>query len=125
MAGDSQTGGGGSVYWTIDVDKLDFVREETACQDGDGRGRRFHETGRDRDGVTGKDRFTISIKVPDDDKEAAIFRKMLQQASSQRGRVTFTLPIEDNPNQIRITWGNRPSRGKSASRRKAPRRRGR
>lgn len=105
MAGDSQTGGGGSVHWSIDVDKVDYKRAETICEDhGDGR---FHQRGRDRDGVARRDRFTVSIRIPDNRNEARKLRRLLGGADdgSQRGRVTFTLPIERHKDQIRITWG--------------------
>jgi hypothetical protein len=108
MAGDSQTGGGGSVVWKVDVDKVDLNPQKTACEDhGSGR---YHQRGRDTDGVEGVDNFTISIKIPKGKAAADLLAVMgAADTVSEPGRVVFPLPVEEwQPNQINIRWGGQP-----------------
>ena len=113
MGGDSQTGGGGSVFWSVDVDNVDNNPVETTCEDHGGG--RYHQRGHDNDGVAGIDKFTISIRIPEQALDAQALLAALQGAdTSEAGRVKFALPIERHKDQIRITWGNHPvaARGK-------------
>jgi hypothetical protein len=107
MAGDSETGGGGSVTWAVNVDKIDTDPVETDCQDlGSGK---YHQRGRDKEDTDGKN-FTISIKAPG--VSASQYKAQLQLpativADDVNGRISFTLPIDRNErNQIKISWGD-------------------
>ena len=106
MAGDANAGGGGSVYWSVDVDRIDSSPVVTDCVDlGSGR---YHQRGRDRDGDYGAN-FTVTIKLPDGFNSARDYLEHLKGVAvdSADGRFSFPLPIEDDPKQIRITWGDR------------------
>lgn len=105
MAGDSQTGGGGSVTWYVKVDDVDASPQNTICEDH-GRGQ-FHQRGRDKDNTVTD--FKIRILRPKKYADTASYLNDLRNAirDGGDGRVEFTLPIDkDETDQIRITWGN-------------------
>jgi hypothetical protein len=108
---DQNTGGDGSVRWTIDAEN---VREHQVNR----RENNSHvETGVDRSGKPG-DWFTISIKVPREIRSKAEFLARLRDADDKiwsikedpdpdEQRVEFNLRIEPKtPDQIRISWGS-------------------
>jgi len=125
MSGDANAGGGGSVYWTVDVDKGDNDPTKTNCENrGNGR---YHQRGRDLDGVPNNDNFTITLRVPQTFNSASDYLNHLRTVGTitqagDPGHVQFTLPIEDPPSgdkvQINIHWGGQVSdtgRNKKAS----------
>ena len=107
---DQNTGGDGSVRWSIDADNV-RVHESRHLDNG-----RLNHHGVDRTGMPGKDWFTVSIEVPKQfEGDAAKYLAALKgdgvfglrADDRDPGRVYFNLPIERmNHDQIRISWGN-------------------
>jgi hypothetical protein len=98
MAGDSEIGGGTSVHWKVDatnVNKGDTNDNHGGSQDHG----THHQHGRDQDGKIGSN-FTVSIKLPNGWSRD----KFTGQMSERGGRIEFELPIEVEPNQIRVRW---------------------
>src|SRR5262245_23800568 len=115
-----QTGGDGSVKWSIDADS---VKEHSSTHELSGR---LKHSGIDKTGNPG-DPFTISIKVPSHFKTAEAYLEELRNPKSVWGihpepngelRVFFNIPIERmTHDQIRVSWGNsvnvlKPPQGK-------------
>src|SRR5690242_8730593 len=116
MAGDANAGGGGSVYWSVDVDDVDNT--ETSCQDN-GNGR-YHQRGKDKGGAANES-FTITLRAPvgmTADQYVAKLQTPGVINAVDAQHVQFTLPIEDNPQdkvQINVHWGGKvASLGKRA-----------
>ena len=91
---ESNTGGGGSVQWSIDCKHL----KETGYLP-------FQKTRHTVWGVSGtgrekKDKFTVSIALPEG-VSLEQFKKGLKGAGR---RVVFKIPITRNPKQITIRW---------------------
>ena len=96
--GDSETGGGASVYWNINAND---VRPGESHDQQAGNGRK--QDGRDREGTIG-DFFKVSIKIPAGGLPPEL--AALQPDPNDPQRVFFNLRIEDDKKQIRISWGN-------------------
>lgn len=119
---DQNTGGDGSVRWTIDAEN---VREHRAIRLENNR---HEETGVDRSGKPG-DWFTISIKVPRDIGSKEEYLRRLREGDlvwgirgdpdDDENRIEFNVRIEEKtPNQIRVSWGSsghvhRPEQGQA------------
>jgi hypothetical protein len=109
---DQQTGGDGSVRWSLVADNVDRT-ETTFRHEGEGIGR-LHQRGVDRDGKIG-DWFTVSIEVPEEIGSVEAYLKALMSGEGLFGikpdpdgekRVFFNVRIEEyNPDQIRVSWG--------------------
>ena len=107
---DTQTGGDGSVKWSIDADN---VRDHESKHAENGR---LTHTGVDRSGRPGKDWFTVSIEVPVQfGGDAAAYLQALKgdgvlglRIDERDGnRVYLNLPIERmHHKQVRVSWGN-------------------
>jgi hypothetical protein len=111
MSGDANAGGGGSVYWTVDVDNADDTK---TGDDNRGNGR-HKQRGKDLDGAPGDD-FTITLRVPQTFNSATDYVNFLQGGTAfttlDPRHVQFTLPIEwiTNDNvQINVHWGGQVS----------------
>ena len=119
--GGHNSGGGGSVYWRID---LDHVPKVTTRPQDDGRG--WTEGGHDPDPAKIDDQwFTVSIQVPAEFTGASArenYLKALRDPQSPWGirehpkdpnRVYLNVKIEhqdeDRPSQIRTSWGRSPN----------------
>jgi hypothetical protein len=96
--GDSETGGGGSVYWNLVANNV-LDGESHDKKVGNGR----QQDGRDLDGAVG-DFFTVSIKLPANGSSVT-----MTPDPNDRTRVFFNLPIGIDPKQIRISWGVSPN----------------
>jgi hypothetical protein len=107
---DQNTGGDGSVRWSIDADNVK-LHESRHSDNG-----RLNHHGIDRSGTPGKDWFTVSIEVPKQfDGNAAKYLEALKGGGPfglraderDSNRVYFNVPIEKmNHDQMRISWGN-------------------
>jgi len=108
MAGDANAGGGGSVYWSVDVNNGDDSNINCA-KDSSGH---HHQRGKDRDGGPGEN-FTVTIRIPQGE-QPNVYLGNLRNAinvTPDNGHVTFTVPIEDlgptdDHKQINIKWGD-------------------
>ena len=103
MAGDNNTGGGGSVKWTVHANKVKKTETKDKHTGSDETGNHEQE-GRDQDGDPGE-KFTVSIKVPAGKTPEQFIREfaLTEDAGS---RVYFNLLIEKEvSDQIRISWG--------------------
>ena len=98
--GDNNTGGGGSVQWSIDVKHAGLKAADGTSTD---MGQQNHG-GHDLDGEVG-DLFTVSIKVPGGDSAQAYINELKTKLSPDGNRIFFNLPIEKHDNQIRVSWG--------------------
>jgi hypothetical protein len=106
---ETQTGGDGSVRWSIDADN---VKEHASLHENTGR---LKHSGIDKTGHPG-DPFTISIRVPGHFTSVEAYLKELLDPKSEWGikaapdgerRVYFNIPIERmTHDQIRVSWGN-------------------
>ena len=90
MAGDSNTGGGGSVHWTVNTPNGGL-------------------TGRDPDGQKDTD-FTVIIRVRPGMSAAQFAARLRQVITPDGDHVYFNLPIEDRGEdppqpQIQVVWG--------------------
>jgi hypothetical protein len=111
--GDNNTGGGGSVRWSINANSV-----EAADVTGDGP---HYLEGHDKDGDVG-DFFTVSIRAPKKYKSAQDYLDDLKLAVDQDPgdgkRIYFNLPIEEHFDQVRVSWGGSPyHRGKGGKKR--------
>lgn len=119
---DQQTGGDGSVSWSVTADEVDpiFVVNNHM---GPGKGRHF-QSGKDESGKVGG-WFTVSIRAP----EGMSVADYLDALKSGKGdlairpgsgpnRVQFKVKIEAyTPDQIRVSWGDRRHRRKKVPKR--------
>ena len=92
--GDSQTGGGGSVQWSIDCKHL----KETGYLPG--QKSRHAVWGSCATGREGKDKFTVSVALP----EGVTLEQFKKGLKGVGRRVVFKIPINKNPKQITISW---------------------
>jgi hypothetical protein len=92
--GDLNSGGGGSVHWSINIKNPGPVTQPIKQPQG-----RYLTKGSDEGGKKGQS-FTIRIKLP---KRGSLidFMKTLDQEGN---RVVFKLPIENDKSQIHIHW---------------------
>ena len=102
MAGDNTPGGGGSVTWKIDADKVN-KNETSDRHTGSEANGRHEQGGRDQDGELGEN-FTVSIKVPAGKTQQQFINGFVVAADGS-SRVYFNLKIENASDQIRISWG--------------------
>jgi len=109
MAGDANAGGGGSVYWSVDVNKGDDTIID-CHKDSNGH---HHQRGKDEDGRAGLDLFTVTIRIPQGQQPNVYLGNLRNaiQVTQDNGHVTFTVPIEDlgptdDHKQINIKWGD-------------------
>jgi hypothetical protein len=110
MAGDSNTGGGGSVYWSLDVNNADDAK----TKDTKIANKRHHQEGKDCDGNPANgDVFTVTIRIPQGQTPGGYVTGLQNaiQLSSDNAHVWFTVPIEDlgaadDHRQINIKWGD-------------------
>jgi hypothetical protein len=111
--GNQETGGGGSVTWIVDVDRVKKrngrpdVRSEDKGQDG------FLQSGTDEEGAPGEV-MTVSVKAPVG-RDARQLLDYLQSVGLQmdafENRVYFNIRIEpNNPDQVRLSWGGNANR---------------
>ena len=105
--GDNQTGGGGSVYWSVDGERVAETGPRAPHNQHAGHGiGRHHQDGIDEDGAIG-DLFTVSIKVPNGFESAQAYLSQFEwQVDNGGRRIYFNLPIEDDPDQIHVSWGD-------------------
>ena len=113
--GDHNSGGGGSVYWTIELDHIPKVTTKPT------KDNHWFESGDDPDPKRIENEwFTVSIEVPaefSNDREA--YLKALRDPRSRWGikahpglpdRVYVNVPLKtqkrEEPSQIRTSWGN-------------------
>jgi hypothetical protein len=103
MGGDNTTGGGGSVLWYVDANKVD--KSQTSDKHTGSQTKGKHEqSGRDQHDTDGP--FTISIKVPPGGQDRTDFLNNFTLTPNAEDRISFTLPIDTGqPNQIHIQWG--------------------
>jgi hypothetical protein len=109
MAGDANAGGGGSVYWSVDVNN--GVDADITSTKSNGH---HHQRGKDNDGVAGQDSFIVTIRVPQDQTDADSYVNYLKtaiQPALDNAHVFFTVPIEylgpgDDHKQINLKWGD-------------------
>ena len=118
MAGDSNTGGGGSVYWSVDVNNGDDSKI-TSVKDSNGH---HHQRGKDKDGVPGVDYFTVTIRIPQGQQPNVYLGNLRNaiQVTLDNAHVTFPVLIEDlgpgdDHKQINITWGDQSGLPKHGS----------
>jgi hypothetical protein len=109
--GDNQTGGGGSVYWSVDGKRVDETGPRAPHNKHTGHGNGpHHQDGIDNDGAIGDD-FTVSIKVPKEFDSAEAYLEQFKWQIDQGGkRIYFNLPIEDDPDQVHVSWGESENR---------------
>ena len=109
---DQQTGGDGSVRWSVDADNVKPGDHE----DSDKGGGKRHQHGVDQSGDVG-DWFTVSIKVPAEIGDTNAYLAALRGDDARWGikrdpngpsaRIYFNLRIErKTPDQIRVSWGD-------------------
>ena len=96
MAGDNNVGGGGSVRWSVDADKVDKYLTSDEHTGPSGRGR-HKQQGHDQDGKEGDDSFTVTVrnngaKPPD-------------WTEKGNGVWSFDVKILDDAKQINVHWG--------------------
>ena len=106
--GDSETGGDGSVQWTVDVDhvkKDPSGHSRVKCIDVGAHG--HHQEGYDGDGDPG-DVMTVSIKAPQGKTASGLLNYLKNTGLTIDGdRVYFNIAIEqNNGDQVRLSWGN-------------------
>jgi hypothetical protein len=94
--GDLNSGGGGSVHWHVRVKN---PKPGVPPDSNDGM---THYFGADEGGNIGE-RFSVSIKLPHG-LNLDTFKAELDVTGN---RVVFTLPIEDDKDQIHIHWPNK------------------
>ena len=93
--GVSNTGGGGSVRWSIEVkDPKEMLNHLRAS-----RGAHVM-SGASHSGIEGDDKFTISIRLP----KKITFDVLKSQMRERKGRLVFKIPIESFADQITIRW---------------------
>jgi hypothetical protein len=108
MAGDGNTGGGGSVCWSLRVSNADDAKtKDDQISNG-----KHKQKGRDQTNYVGEN-FTITIRIPQGykdrpDEYLTYLKNNINKSDSTH--VQFFLPIEDDgPNgdhkQINIQWG--------------------
>jgi hypothetical protein len=103
-------GGNGSVNWRVDV--RNPIKIVTRKKPGTRRG--WRQTGHDATPKNG--RFTVTIKVPETNREKFLAQFHAAVANTKRSRLRFTLPIEPgNRNQISIRWPSSAGRNKPRS----------
>ena len=120
MAGDANTGGGGSVYWRVETNSLENT--DTDIKRISKAAVRLCQEGSDKDGDIGTD-FTVSIKAPKGETAAQFLERLKQDLKVDKDRVYFNLAIEDNTEQVRVSWGAvNPNHRGTGGRRSRPRR---
>jgi hypothetical protein len=109
MSGDANAGGGGSVYWSVDVNQ-GVDADISSTKDSSGH---HHQRGKDKDGVAGVDVFTVTIRIPQGQTPAGYVTSLQNaiQPTLDNAHVWFTVPIEylgpgDDHKQINIKWGD-------------------
>jgi hypothetical protein len=119
MAGDANTGGGGSVYWTVMTNSLEIT--DSDIKRSDKASVLFHQEGSDKDGDINTD-FTVSIKAPRGETAAQFLERLKQELTVDKDRVYFNLAIEDAKDQVRVSWGrqNPNHRGNGGKRSRRP-----
>ena len=109
---DQNTGGDGSVRWSVDADNV----KPGDSEDSDKGGGKRHQHGLDQNGDVG-DWFTVSIKVPAEIGDRNAYLAALRGDDARWGikpdpngpgaRIYFNLRIERRtPDQIRVSWGD-------------------
>jgi hypothetical protein len=122
MGGDNTTGGGGSVLWYVDANKVNKNQTKDTHSGSQTKGR-HEQSGRDQHDTDGS--FTIDIKVPANEPDRTAFLNNFTLPPNAQDRISFTLPIEPEmpntgqPNQIHIQWGGGGSVDALGSARKA------
>ena len=100
--GDSEEGGGGSVYWKLEAKNVNNASHSQV-------NKKVDQEGKDEDGAPGTD-FTVSVLVPEDMTGAGFLAhlKSILTLTSNEKRVFFNHPIEEKPTpaQIRVSWGD-------------------
>ena len=124
--GDNNTGGGGSVQWSVNGHNVRGVPASTPMTPKPGQPKPHHQHGVDE--TIPNSRFTIRIKLPRTSGDP--FLSELQAAANNPvgGAVTFTLPIEDKqsgfnpptPDQIHIDWPSDPDAQNLLAKKKWP-----
>ena len=106
--GDSQTGGDGSVQWSVDGTSVADTGPKAPRNQHTNPGKGpHHQDGVDDDGAIG-DFFTVSIRVPQGVAVDEYLRQFVWQVDGRR--IWFNLPIEEDPlhqpDQVRVSWGD-------------------
>jgi hypothetical protein len=96
MAGDSNVGGGGSVQWSVDADKVDKYLTSDEHTGPSGRGR-HKQQGHDQDGTEGQDSFRVTVR--NDGGQPPVWQR------KSDGVWFFDVVILPDPKQIIVHWG--------------------
>ena len=89
------------MYWKVEASTV----EDNDAHDTKLGGQKRRHDGRDQDGATGTD-FTVSLKVPEGMSAQDFISKVKLHPTDGNRRVYFNLPIENDKQQIRISWGD-------------------